>query len=219
MGYVSFICYFFRRYKDFLTNCQVGVAMSVLQIRDAWWNRCESAQSYFANNKHAGFDPTSLSNKPMPCLPQHIPSLESESAWWERQYHWQMTVSTPILCSLRTCPHGSRHVPSMVMPALYLLVSKHVKMKRKISGSSLCYLYSISCYHVGVKFHRNLFFHFVFLLFPVRHYVATAIITHRYKYHPLPLLVDLQIFSVSTPFSNTISCETSIYKIDKGKLW
>lgn len=125
----------------------------------------------------------------------------------------------PSFCSLRTCPHGSRHVPSMMTPALYLLVSKHVKMKRKISGSSLCYLYSISCYHVGVKFHRNLFFHFVFLLFPVRHYVATAIITHRYKYHPLPLLVDLQIFSVSTPFSNTISCETSIYKIDKGKLW
>lgn len=71
---------------------------------------------------------------------------------------------------------------------------------------------------MGEKFHKNLFFCFVFLLFPVfMHYIATEKITHRYKY-PLTLLDDLQILSVSTPFSNTILCETSIYKTDKGKL-
>lgn len=34
--------------------------MSVLQIQEARPNRSESAQSYPANNKHAGFDPESL---------------------------------------------------------------------------------------------------------------------------------------------------------------
>lgn len=129
------------------------------------------------------------------------------------------TVSTPILLFpanlstwVITCPinDDASHLP----PCLQTW-----KWRGRLSGSSLHYLYSISCYHMGGKFHGNLFFHFVFLLFPVfRHYVATAIITHRYKYLPLPLLVDLQIFSVSTPFSNTILCETSIYKTDKGTL-
>lgn len=65
---------------------------------------------------------------------------------------------------------------------------------------------------------RTYFFVLFCFLFPVfMHYIATAKITHGYKY-PLTLLDDLQILSVSTPFSNTILCETSIYKTDKGKL-
>lgn len=46
--------------KGILTNSWVGIAMSVLQITDARQNGSESAQSYPANNKHAGFDPESL---------------------------------------------------------------------------------------------------------------------------------------------------------------
>lgn len=69
---------------------------------------------------------------------------------------------------------------------------------------------------MGGKFHGNLFFHFVFLLFSVfRHYVATAIITHGYKYHSLPLLVDLQIFSVSTPFQTQSYVKPQYIKLIK----
>lgn len=35
-------------------------SISMLQIREARWNGSESAQSYSANNKCAGFEPTSL---------------------------------------------------------------------------------------------------------------------------------------------------------------
>lgn len=54
------MCYFFTRSKGLLTNSWVDFAMSVLQIQEARPNRSESAQSYPANNKHAGFDPESL---------------------------------------------------------------------------------------------------------------------------------------------------------------
>lgn len=63
---------------------------------------------------------------------------------------------------------------------------------------------------------RTLFF-FFFSVF--KHYKATAINSHRYKYHSLPLLDDLRFvfFFISAAFSNTILCETKIYKNDKEK--
>lgn len=71
---------------------KVDIAISMLQIREPTQNGSESAQSYPANNKHAGFDPKSVwVIKPMPSPPHHIPSLESESTrrdrWWQGPWY------------------------------------------------------------------------------------------------------------------------------------
>lgn len=48
------------RCKGVLTHFEVGLALSMLQGREARQSGSESAQSYPANNKHAGFDPKSV---------------------------------------------------------------------------------------------------------------------------------------------------------------
>ena len=44
-------------YKIYRHLDKVDIAISMLQIREPVQNGSESAQSYPANNKHAGFDP------------------------------------------------------------------------------------------------------------------------------------------------------------------
>lgn len=115
--------------------------------------------------------------------------------------------------------HMGQHMSHQWWRQPFTSLSPNVKMKRKIKWVIVTLLIFHQLLSYGGKVPRELIFSFCFSFISVfRHYVATAIITHGYKYHSLPLLVDLQIFSVSTPFSNTILCETSIYKTDKGTL-
>lgn len=74
------MCYFFMRHKGISTNSWVGIAVSVLQIKEAQQNGSESAQSYPANNKHAGVDPKSLRVR------THVLSTTAHSLPCTREY-------------------------------------------------------------------------------------------------------------------------------------
>lgn len=75
-------------------------------------------------------------------------------------------------------------------------------MRKRLTGPWRQYLNPKVCYRHGRKVAQEPCFVFFLLLFvPVlRHYSAAAIITHRFRYHPLPLFCDLQLFLVSALF-------------------
>lgn len=76
----------------------------------------------------------------------------------------------------------------------FACITLHVKKIQETTETLLASKYLLS--H-GRKLYKNSIF-FLFLFFPVfRHCRVTALITHRYKYHPLPLFDDLQIFLLS----------------------
>lgn len=139
----------------------------------------------------------------MPRLPQHIPSLESESTWWERHYHWWVKLLLPHSSSLiHICKHMSRQ---WLLQLFAYLTPNMWKRRGRLHVSSSYYLYSSICYCVGGKFHKNSFFLLLFLSV-FRHYKATAINSHRYKYHSLPLLDDLRFvfFHISCFFKHNL---------------
>lgn len=130
----------------------------------------------------------------MPSLPQHIPFLESESTRMGRATLSlaDETVSPPTLPFPKSLCMCINTAASVIVPAFACLTPNTQKRRGGLSRSLIHYLPRSVCSHVGEQFLKDWFF-FILFLFPVfRHYIAIAIIAHRYKYcmiHCLYLVV------------------------------
>ena len=149
-----------------------------------------------------------------------IPPLESDSTWreWEWHYHWQMQCFYPrppspwgpVHTRANTCPVDDC---SSLLPARLQTWEK----KRRVNWIVVTLLYVQGFAIMWGESSTGALFFFLFPFSPVfRHYVATAVAIHRAKCTSLPFPDGLQVFLVSTPFSNAILCETSVYKADRG---
>lgn len=149
----------------------------------------ETELSFPANNKHVGFDPKSLWLAD-PCPVPAAQSCESESTDGKGSVTGRCNGSCPPLCSmaLLTCADT---VASVVAPALCPLDAKHVEVKEEGDQVDHHYMTYIQVFALlcREKYHKNSFFFFLCPFSPAfRYHLATAVITHRYKCHSLPLL-------------------------------